>query len=311
MPALAAVILAHADPAKVRRLIASLDGADVFLHCDRGTPDETVAEMLTGAGQGVTLVPRRRTRLNSWSLVDAELRGLMLALERSRAEHVAVLSGSCYPLAPLTEIEDELARWRGLSRLQITPLPHHRWDTPRNQDGGYWRFRRRFVTVAGQIVSVGGVPLRTFKRPIPDGLRLCASSQWKVYARAHAAALLRVLADSPRQLGFWRRTLVPDESCAASILSSPALVGALAEQVRDDSPWFIRWPPGERSNGHPVWLEGSDFSELRAARTAPLRDPTDVAMPKHEQRAARKLFARKLSSQQIGLLDRIDAELRV
>ncbi len=63
MPGAAAVILAHADPQQVRRLITSLAGLDVFLHCDAKTPDRVCSAMTEAAGTGVHAVPRRRTSL--------------------------------------------------------------------------------------------------------------------------------------------------------------------------------------------------------------------------------------------------------
>jgi hypothetical protein len=305
---LAAVILAHDDPSMVRRLIGALDGVDVFLHCDRKAPDAYVKEMTADAGPRVRLVPRRRTAWASWSLVEAELDGLAMALDRSAAEHLIVLSGSCYPLVSVPELEEELTHWRGLSRLRLVPLPHPGWNTPRNPDGGMWRFRRRFVSVRGQTMFVGGIPLRTMRRSIPRELRLHASSQWKIYARNHAKVLLRVLSERADLLRFWRTSLAPDEACAATILRSPALVGRVAEDLRDDLPWYIAW--GDDLADHPVWLGERDFGALGAARWAPPRprepNESDAATPDWY----RKLFARKFSSHEVRLLDRIDRELR-
>jgi hypothetical protein len=306
---LAAVVLAHEDPAKVRRLLAALAGVDVFLHCDAKAPDEVLRAMLAGAGSRVWLVPRRRTTLCSWSLMEAELTGLTMALEQSRAEHVIVLSGACYPLVSVGELEDELSRWRGLSRMQLNPIPHDGWSTPRNPDGGLWRFKRRFVTLRGQLVWLGGVPVRAYRRAIPRELRLHGSSQWKIYARPHAAALLDVLSGRPDLMRFWRTTYVPDESCAASILQSPALVGPIVEQVRDDLPWFVNWAEQQRVF-HPAWLGEEDFRVLEAERTAPARRPDKTRVCATDRDRFRKLFARKVSSRAIRLLDRIDRELR-
>ena len=306
---LAAVVLAHDDPAKVRRLLAALDGVDVFLHCDRRAPDEHLRAMIAGARPRVSVVPRQRTTLCSWSLVEAELAGLRLALERSRAEHIIVLSGACYPLVSVPELEDELSRWRGLTRMQLNPIPHDGWSTPRNRDGGLWRFRRRYVTVRGQLVWLGGVPVRGRRRAIPRELRLHGSSQWKIYARRHAAALLGVLGDRPDLVSFWRTTYVPDEACAASILQSPALVGPVAEQVRDDLPWCINWNEPMRVF-HPAWLADADFPMLEAERRAPSRTPDDALIGAPDRDRFRKLFARKVSSRAPRLLDRIDRELR-
>jgi hypothetical protein len=305
----AAVVLAHDDPAKVRRLLAALDGVDVFLHCDRRTDDELLRRMLAGAGPRVFMVPRCRTTLCSWSLVEAELAGLRLAVERSRAEHVAVLSGACYPLVPVAELEDELSRWRGVTRMQLDPIPHEGWSTRRNRDGGMWRFSRRFITFQGQLVWVNGVPLRGARRAIPRELCLHGSSQWKIYARHHAQALLDVLGQRPDLARFWRTTYVPDESCVASVLQSPALVGSIVEQVRDDLPWFINWNEPVRVF-HPGWLGEADFPRLRAERTAPSRRPDDARKGAADRDRFGKLFARKVSSRAQALIDRIDGELR-
>jgi hypothetical protein len=305
----AAVILAHRDPNMVRRLIAALDGVDIFLHCDRKAPGVCVQEMTAGGGLRVRLVPQRRTSWASWSLVEAELAALAMALDHSAAEHLLVLSGSCYPLVSVAELEDELSRWRGLSRLRLIPLPHSGWDTPRNPDGGMWRFRRRFVSVRGRTLFVGSVPLRTFRQWIPPELCLHASSQWKIYARPHVQVLLRILSERADLLRFWRSSFVPDESCAASILRSPALVGSIAEEQRDDLPWYVDW--GEGLTDHPVWLRESDFPALGAARWAPPRPPEQNGSSANACDAYRKLFARKVSSHESRLLERIDQELRV
>jgi hypothetical protein len=304
---LAAVVLAHDDPPKVRRLLAALEGVDIFLHCDRKTSDTALSEMLTGGNPRVSLVPRRRASLFSWSLVEAELGGLRLALQRSKAEHVIVLSGACYPLVSVAELEDELSRWRGLTRMQLDPLPYASWSTPRNPDGGLWRFRRRFFTFRGRSVSLGDVPLRGCRRGIPAGVRLHASAHWKIYARDHAARLLRVLDERPDLVRFWRTSFVPEESCTGSILGSPALVGSIAEEIRDDLPWFMRWTEG---GWHPDWLGEADFPALEAARFAPLRCPDQTVGPAPERDRFRKLFARKMSSREPQLLEWIDRDLR-
>lgn len=309
MSSVAALILAHDDPAMVRRLITALDGVDIFLHCDSKAPAAVVAEMTAGAGPRVRLVPRHRTAWASWSLVEAEQAGLRMALEHSAAEHLIVLSGSCYPLVSVAELEDDLADWRGLSRLPLAPVPNRLWDTPRNPDGGMWRFRRRFVSFRGRTVFVGGVPLRTWRRDIPADLRLHASSQWKIYARPHAAEWLRILSDRPDLRAFWRTTLVPDEACAASVLRSPELTGPIADQLCDDLPWYIEWGDAGLAD-HPDWLQAPAFAALSVARRAPRRAPDRCSIGAADRDAYRKLFARKLSSREAPLLDRIDEELR-
>ena len=304
--AVAAVVLAHNDAPKVRRLIGSLAGADVFLHSDRSTP-RSVANEMVNRDSPATLIPRRRTRLASWSLVAAELAGLQLALERSRAHHIAVMSGSCYPLLSMAELEAELQPWRGYSRLELNELPWRGWNTPRHPDGGQWRFHRRFWTIRGQVVSVRGAPVPLLRRAIPPGLDLRASSQWKIYSRQHAQVVLSILNDNPSLLRFWRSTYVPDESCVASILQSPLLVGAVTEMVCDDLPWFLRWP--KDGSAHPAWLGIRDIETVREAATAPTRTLDTLGLASRA-RPFRKFFARKIGSHDGPLMDFIDEDLR-
>jgi hypothetical protein len=305
---LACIILAHEDPPQVRRLIAALAGADIFLHCDGRVPNLAVQAMLPSArAQGaVHLLPRRATARGSWSILLAELDALRIALERSRAEHIAVLSGSCYPLASLAVLQEDLAAWRGRSRLELNPLPYDDWNVRFSSSGGMWRLSWRYLTRENHIQRVFQRPIPLHPRRIPRDLAPHGSSHWKIYARHHAQALLRVLDEHPEQVRYWRHTFVPEELCAASILKSHALVGDIVDEVIDDFPWFIRW---KRDSPHPRWLELDDYPDLEVARRAPARRPS-VAVPTGSRDGYRKLFARKLRSASAALLTRIDQDLR-
>ena len=297
MAATAAIILAHDHPPQVRRLIRALAGVDLFLHCDRRAPKAVFRAMLAEPASDVQVVARRRTTRCSWSLVAAELAALRAALTYSRAEHIAVLSASCYPLVSTQELNDELAAFRGQSRFLLNPMPFAPWGTASNPDGGMWRLRRRFVTIRDQVVFVRGTPLRTFRRPIPGELTLMGSSQWKIYARSHVSALLEVFDRRPELSEFWRTTLVPDEICVASVLSSPPLVGHIALELRNSYPWVVKWG-AVGPDGRPGWLGPEDLPMLEAARrTAPGEEGC-------------KLFARKLPPDDTRLADLIDERLR-
>jgi hypothetical protein len=302
------VILAHNDAPKVRRLIGALGDSDVFLHCDRNTADDVARAMVPGGTARVHWVPRRRTKLATWSLVDAELAGLSRAVQTTQATHIAVLSGSCYPLVSMGYLADELSGWQGLSRLELNRLPYPGWSTRQFRDGGLWRVNRRFLGWRGQLLTIRHRPVPTFRRRVPHELSLYGSSQWKIYARDHASALLELLSATPSLRSFWQKTYIPDELCVASLLKSPDLVGPIADQVVDDLPWFIRWPASGPSM-HPDWLGESDLAALRSASAAPPADPSRQIDPR-ERPAFGKLFARKIGSASSGLLDRIDEELR-
>jgi Core-2/I-Branching enzyme len=284
---LAVVILAHADAPHLRRLIGALSGIPVVLHCDRKTPESVYAEMTAGLARNVRVVGRTRTSLASWSLVNAEMRCLETALEWTRASHIAVLSGADYPLMSIDRIHRELAAWRGRTWMENVPVPTAKWNTRRQHDGGMWRFRRRYLVVRNQAVYVRGHPVPLpFRRAVPAELSLRAASQWKIYARHHVSALLEIAATRPDLMAFWRTTLVPEESFAASVLASPALLGADRLEPCESGAWFLEWRA--QGDGHPQWLDDADLKKLRSG----------------------KLFARKFSSRQSRLLDEIDGDLR-
>lgn len=284
------VILAHNDPRKVRRLIGALGGADVFLHCDARTPDSVAHAMLPERRANVRLVERGRAKLASWSLVTAELRALEAALRFSDAEHIVVMSGACYPLASYGDICDDLAQWRGRSRFELHPLPFRGWNSRWLGHGGLGRLSVRFLGRGDDLITIGDRPIPGGRSRIPPELELYGSSAWKIYARRHVQALLETLSERPEQTAFWRHVFIPEESCVASILRSPALVGDLSKDVVDDHLWAIRWH-GE--SAHPEWLGAQDIDMLRTAK--------DVE---------HKLFARKVGSQAADLLDLIDSQLR-
>lgn len=307
MTELAAVILAHDDPVHLHRLVAALEDVPIILHCDARTAPRVFEEMTRGLPRRVTLCERIPTKLASWSLVDAELIALREALSRTRADHIAVLSGSDYPLVSMQTLIDELRLWRGRSYFRNVPVPFVGWSR-----GGMWRFEYRFLTRHNQILQVREIPLRwPIKRKVPPELTLRASSQWKIYARRHVELLLRLADTRPDLLRFWRTVYIPEESFAASVLASRALVGDDALEPCAAQAWFMRWGPRVE---HPVWLTSADFGELADARHAPSADPARVV---GENRAGStitdslKMFARKFSTGvDTGVLDRIDSELR-
>lgn len=306
MGSLAAVILAHTDPPHLRRLIASLTDIPIFLHIDAKTSRLVGREMLTGLPERVTVVEPIATSLGSWSLVEAELRALRRA-QQTGADHIIVASGADYPLISMEALFNALSPWEGLSHFWNTPIPYPAWDTPRARDGGLWRFKHRFLTREGQVLHWRNVPVRIpVRRALPKDLELRAASQWKIYARHHAEALLRVVDSRPDLVKFGQTTYIPDESFAASILSSPALVGQDYLRPCRARAWFIRWDDSGGSTHHPFWLDTHDAEELvQAARSRPMT-PEESLLPYTVRMKHQKWFARKFSSGKSAVLDYID-----
>lgn len=308
MTGLAAVILAHRDPAHVRRLIGALTDVPVVLHCDSKSSDAVAGEMVRGWGSRVHALPRRSGTLSSWSLMRIELEGLRAALAQSSADHIAVMSGADYPLLGVEDLHRRLIPWAGRSYLFSAEIPYDSWSVPRHPDGGAWRFRHRFLTRHDDLITVRGIPARLpWRRPIPAGQELRASHAWKILSRDDAERLLTVVDTRPDIVRFWRSTFIPEESFVASVLSSPAIAGGEAVPLCHRIPWFMRW--SERGSHHPEWLVERDWEPLSEAMQAPPAAPDDL-LPVDAPRP-QPMFARKFASDRsAALLDRIDAELR-
>jgi hypothetical protein len=283
---LACVVLAHTDPRHLQRLAAALAPFRVYLHCDVTTSGEVYDEMLAGLPPNCETLPRIRTGWARWENVEAELSGYRAALRDESITHVALLTGSDYPLAATDEIVEFLGGHAGRSivRYRALPVPEWGWS------GGIARLRYPHKAYRKHMLRFP-IPRRIPGDVVPTG-----GSQVKVLAREHVKALLDVVDTRPDLVAFWRRTWIADETFVGTILNSPRLVAGFPEQHVNEDLWWIGWTGGRQKS--PPWLRAQDLQRLVAARRR-----TD-AVP--------ALFARKFStSVDTGVLDEIDERLRL
>ena len=280
----AVVILAHANPRHLRRLVAALQPMPVFLHVDAATPDEVLSAMLDGLPETVRLLPRLRTGWASYELAAAELSGYPAALDQSDAEHIVLCTGADYPLASAERITAELDRYAGKSWLEIDALPIMGWGPLGGYDRFLWRSHLR-----DRRRTWSPVP-----RPWPKGLRPAGGSQLKILARRHAERVLAVVDQRPDLVSYFHDVWIPDETMVPSLLSSGfSGVDLAAGRVPGPPAWHIDW--GTKRSSSPRQLGSADLPALAAATR---RNPP-------------ALFARKFDDSAAGVLDAIDAELRV
>lgn len=288
----AIVVLAHTAPRQVRRLVDIFDQHQIVLHCDAKAPPALFAEMTQGLPDRVLVAPRRDSRLACWSLVAAELECLRIALAQTQAEHIAVISGSDYPLVEPGRLGELLAARTGQSWIRTDPMPYRPWDSRFFHDGGLWRMKFHFPTRHGQLILVAGKPVFVpIRRRIHRDLEPTASEQWKIFCRADALAVL-ALVDSRRDLlRFGRSCYTPDESFIASLLASPRLFPDRPLPQGEPGAWLVNWPREGRQH-HPDWFTAEDIPALRGRL---------AAMPP-------KLFARKFDpndgNRVVGLVER-------
>lgn len=284
--ALACVVLAHTDPVHVRRLVEALDPFPVFLHCDRRTSPAVFEQMCRGLPRRVRVLDRQVTGWATWGTVAAELAGYRAALAETDSEHIALLTGSDYPLAGSTEIQAFLADHVGRSFVHWHRLPKPDWG----RSGGLARLRYRHRALGKRMLRVP-VPRR-----LPRDVVLAGGSQLKVLARPHARRLLEAVDTRPDLAAFWRSSWTPDETFVHSVLGTPSLVPGWADESVNALLWYIGWDDRRRKS--PPYLSTRDLAALLAARRASEDGPP-------------KVFARKFATDvDTHVLDRVDALLR-
>jgi hypothetical protein len=285
-PLLACVILAHADPAHVHRLVAALDPYPVFLHCDVRASDEVFAEMTRDLPERCVVLERMATGWAKWENVAAEVAGYRAALAATDATHIAVLTGSDYPIASTAEIDAVLTAHTGRSLALYMPLPYAEWGP----SGGLSRLRYRHWAYRKHMLRL------PIPRQLPADITFAGGSQLKVLARDHARAVVDVFDSQPDLVRFFRRSWVADETFVGSVLNTARFVPDWDDQHVSAGLWWIGWDGSRRKS--PPWLTMEHLDTLLNRASS-------------ERHGVPYVFARKFSTDLSSeLLDVIDVRLR-
>ncbi len=234
---IAYLILAHGraeGAAELSRLLASADPTGtVVVHFDLAS-DEDQWRALRLATQGcdrIRLVEaRRHSAWGSFGIVAATLAGLRLLRDAPVAfDHVQLLSASCMPLRPLSDLRHHLAAAADTDFIEVRDA---RWirDGLRTE-----RYRHRFpfnylsqhrrFGVAEAVQALLGV-----RRTPPCGLGIAFGSQWWCLSRRTCLAILDFLDARPEIERFFASTWIPDEMFFQSLAGRLAAPGVIADR---------------------------------------------------------------------------------
>ncbi|KAF0811409.1 hypothetical protein IGB42_04107 [Andreprevotia sp. IGB-42] len=257
---IAYLILAHAHPAQLGRLVARLATPDTafYLHIDANTPAQTFAAIgqAMPAGAAVTFVERVPCRWGGFSLVAATLR-LMRAALADGCDWLVLLSGQDYPLKSNTEIAARLLHGGRAGYIDSRSVAEfdvrYRWQAFHFEalnrslfDRGVQKLQR----LAGRL----GVHRRL---PMPLQAVRAGSQWWCLHADA-GQAILAFVAAQPQLPDFFRKTLVPDEMFFQTMLAHTPF----AEQVAHDALRHLEWADGAWS---PRTFSADDLPALLAS----------------------------------------------
>lgn len=291
-PRIAFLILAHQDAPLLERLCRRLGHHAVFVHVDAAAADFPV-KSIAALPQVELVSPRHRVHWGDFSMIEATLTLMRTAHNRGPFDRFVLLSGACYPVKPLAELEAAFAREPDREWMAVTPIsPHSRL---RPLIGRRWRMapltRPRAVDVKVRALWnraskwIG----RDLEREI--GMTPHFGSQWWGLSRACVAKILSFVDANPAFARSYRTVYAPDEHFFQTIVANSEF-GAAALRVEDRgdatnqlAPLHLIAPAADR------YFRSSESDFALAASTP-------------------RFFIRKVSTaRSAGLLDRIDVEL--
>jgi hypothetical protein len=221
------VIIAHQDPQHVARLARLLmaDGGRVAIHLDANTGEPGLQRLRHALGEDAARVlwPARRVRVawGEWSIVEATLLALeAIEVSGEAPDYVQLLSGSDYPIRPLSQFRDYLARTGG-DFIECYDMAREPWIK-----GGLtherWRYRhvvneRRRPRLFG--ASWRAQQLLGLARSFPKGLAPHVGAQWWTLSWETCRMVLAAGRD-PALRSFFRYVWIPDEMFIQTVVAA-------------------------------------------------------------------------------------------
>lgn len=241
---IAYLILVHTNPNQVNMLIDRLDnGKNIFfVHVDKKC--EKVFEKISKKQNVHFVADRTSVTWGGYSLVDASIKLMRMALKfEMDFDYAVLLSGQDYPIKSNEYIESFFEKNKGKEYFKVRPLPYKRWV---HHNGGLdrfevpyagfmigrtartWRMRTSWVKVSRKI---GIAKKRTLFK------EYYGISQWFCTSQKALRYLIEYVDQNWKQLGFFRRSFIPDEIFFNTIImNSPFKDRVVPTDLR-----FVEW----------------------------------------------------------------------
>jgi hypothetical protein len=293
---IAYLILAHDDPAYLRRLIGAIheDWTQIFVHIDRKAKLGAFTSVIDPAM--ANFIPDRVAACwGGFSLVQATLNLMMTARSASPApDRYALISGADYPIRGNRAIRDylQMSDREHISLIEM-PTPDGRKPLDRLERLHFEHARGRYMPQRVLLTQTNRLLEKYYKRDyrrVLGDLKPFASSQWWVLSRDAVDHILSFVAANPRLVRFYMHSLIPDEMFFHTILGNSAFRAKAARNLT-----FANWTESFSRNPRPLTPE----------HVTQFADP-DFRLDDIEGTGP-CFFARKFTSRNRDLLDRIDA----
>ena len=258
------ILLTHAKPLQIRRLIKSLDRLfdrpPIVCHHDISKCELSIADY----GDNVQFVRSPVcTRWGDFSLVEATLRGIRQMYDApSPPEWFVLLSAADYPIKPAGRIVRELMEGGYDAHI------HHELVTTEGRDWQrlcHWRYmfhypsltrRFRFIQPIWWTLTLRGILCRPFL-PFSSKFRCFAGSQFFCANRRAAEHILEFQSREPALAAHYRSVDNPEESYFQCVLANAAHL-----KVHNCDYRYCDWTAG---GAHPKTLALDDLQKLLAS----------------------------------------------
>ncbi|WP_375690158.1 beta-1,6-N-acetylglucosaminyltransferase [Pseudooceanicola sp. LIPI14-2-Ac024] len=289
---IAYLILAHAQPEMLARLVARLHGPDtsIFVHVDAKTRDFRPDV----PGDVVFVEDRVSVNWAGFSSIRATYR-LLEAAERSGADRFVLLSGADYPLVTQDAVRERLAP--DMEYIMVG----HRLDPEGN--GQFDRRANQFYLCDVRSLNPrDGLPVlrdvagkvRRFMPRRRFDMQVYYGPVWWTLTRDGVAHLMKVRREHPEWIEAFKYTMAPDEMVFQTLLK--ASDRPIAFDVVEGG--FVP-PPHCAALHHVNWTKPNP----RLPRVMEMEDAEDLW-------ASDALFARKMDLRRSAeLMDQIDVRL--
>ncbi|QOV91720.1 beta-1,6-N-acetylglucosaminyltransferase [Humisphaera borealis] len=279
-------VASHVNPEQIVRLVRACRSGSpesrVLLHHDYAVSNLDPA-LLKDIGNVDLLPAESAVGWGGFANCALAIRCLKWLVENRDFDWVVHLSGQCYPVRPLGEIERELATcghdgWVRCDRVEDLPWEvgpmrylYQYYELPKFT--GWSRLRSLIDAHARRRLDAGKMPwawvsrekafrvgIRSHRGPLGKGLGVYKGSTWWTINRRSVEYLLSTLEARPDVARYYRRTqFASNESMFQTLLCNVPHLNF----VRDNEKRFIRWSHAE--TGHPDILGVEHFEKMVAS----------------------------------------------
>jgi hypothetical protein len=270
---LAFLVIAHQDPAHVGRLVRRLWPHHVYIHLDAKVPLDNKWKSI----KATFVEPRVPVYWAGYSQIEATLSLLRAALASGETYcKLVLLSGSCYPIRPVVELQRLFAGDGGrnyITYVDVRSSEHHQTLVSRRYRRDAilpWRLTSRFkpALLAERVVrkmyhlTIGKLPFRWTLPQTPYH-----GSQWWALTPEAAAYSVRTIDRDPALVAKYRASFAADEQIFQTVIGNSPFAASATGEIP-----FTGRGTWKTANLHLIhhslskWYTIDDLSEVLASR---------------------------------------------